>query len=77
MGARQPPNSVMTPHFIGWGQSGAVSTQAIVSGDGYADFTADSLDCGMYGLTHDNPDLNYALRGSTSPFPSKLSCSGF
>ena len=52
-------NSISKSGTTGWGYSGAVSTQAIVSGDGYAEFTADSLDYGMYGLSHDNPDLHF------------------
>jgi RHS repeat-associated protein len=52
-------NSITKSGTTGWGYSGAVSTQAIASGDGYAEFSADSLDYGMYGLSHDNPDLNY------------------
>jgi YD repeat-containing protein len=44
-------NSITKSGTTGWGYSGAVSTQASVSGDGYAEFTADSLDYGMYGLS--------------------------
>lgn len=52
-------NSITKAATTGWGYSGAVSTQAIVSGDGYAEFSADTLDYGMYGLSHDNPDQGY------------------
>ena len=52
-------NSITKSGTTGWGYSGAVSTQNIASGDGYAEFSADSLDYGMYGLSHDNPDLDY------------------
>ncbi|MCU1264588.1 MAG: repeat-associated core domain [Acidobacteria bacterium] len=52
-------NSITKSGTTGWGYSGAISSQAIVSGDGYAEFTADSLDYGMYGLSHDNPDRNF------------------
>ena len=52
-------NSITKAGTTGWGYSGGVSSQAIASGDDYAEFTADSLDYGMYGLSHDNPDLHY------------------
>jgi RHS repeat-associated protein len=44
----------------GWGNGGAVSTQAIAAGDGYAEFSADSLDYGMYGLSHGETNQQYA-----------------
>lgn len=52
-------NNLFKTGTTGWGYSGAVSAQQLVSGDGYAEFSADTLDYGMYGLSHDNPDLNY------------------
>ena len=44
-------NSINQVRHDGWGYSGAISSQTMVSGDGYAEFTADTLDYGIYGLS--------------------------
>ncbi len=52
-------NSIGKSAVEGWGNAGAVSTQAIATGDGYADFTADGLGYGMFGLSHGDTDQSY------------------
>jgi RHS repeat-associated protein len=42
----------------GWGNSGAASTQSIISGDGYAEFSASGVT--LFGLSHTDSDQDYA-----------------
>lgn len=52
--------SSLTGTMGGWNTSGAVSTQSIPAGDGYAEFTAnESSTYRMFGLSRGNSDQNY------------------
>jgi hypothetical protein len=52
--------SGLTSTATGWGTSGAGSTAAIVSGDGFAEFTAtETSTCKMFGLSRGDTDQNF------------------
>jgi hypothetical protein len=63
-----------------WGNAGAVSTKALVSGDGYAEFTAASNTYHLFaGLNNGDPDQGYQsidyaihLQGTTYGWPGDL-----
>lgn len=59
VGVSASGNNLTKTAASGWGNGGAVSTQSIASGDGYAEFGTGSLDYGMYGLSHGDTDLGY------------------
>ena len=59
MGVSVNGNSIGKSAPDGWGNAGAVSTQAIASGDGYVEFTGD-VTYGMFGLSHGDTDQSYA-----------------
>jgi len=59
-------NTITKTAPTGWGNAGAVSAQAIVSGDGYVEFTADQISYRMFGLSNGDsnqnyPDIDFAL----------------
>ena len=67
VGATASGNSLTKTAATGWGNAGAVSTQAIASGDGYVEFTAsETTTYRMLGLSNGNTnsnwdDIDYAL----------------
>jgi Zn-dependent metalloprotease len=53
-------NSVKKTAATGWGNAGAISTQAIASGDGYVEFTAsETTTYRMLGLSNGNANSSY------------------
>ncbi|MDX6529064.1 MAG: hypothetical protein QOH41_1354, partial [Blastocatellia bacterium] len=52
-------NSVTKTAATAWGNAGAASTQSIVSGDGYVEFSVTSLYTGMVALSHTDPNQDY------------------
>lgn len=55
------PNTLRKTAAGGWGNAGAVSTRAILSGAGYVEYTVQSLTGGqrICGLSNGNTDNNY------------------
>jgi len=59
VGASSTDGTLTKTGCIGW-NAGAVLTRAIVSGDGFIEFTADETDTyGMAGLSHGDPTQDY------------------
>ena len=73
VGVSVSSNSLMKTAVNGWGNSGAVSTRAISSGDGYMEFTASETNTGrILGLSLGDMDQNY----TDIDFAAMLSATG-
>ncbi|HEY5884685.1 MAG TPA: RHS repeat-associated core domain-containing protein [Pyrinomonadaceae bacterium] len=61
VGVSVSANNLTKTASNGWGNAGAASTQTIVSGDGYVEFSAGTTGDSMIGLGNGDPDQNYDI----------------